>query len=402
MAASGSEGDRPLRLLTFTTLYPNAARPQFGVFVENRLRHLLATGEVSARVLAPVPYFPFQAERFGSYATFARAPRQETRHGIEIDHPRYLTLPKVGMTSAPFLLYAGARLALRHLLRAGHRFDLIDAHYFYPDGVAAVMLGREFGLPVTVTARGTDINVIPDYALPRQQIRWAARRADGLIAVSSALATKLARLGVDRGRISVLRNGVDPTLFMPVAPYREHGSGPLVVSVGNLVPLKGHDIVIRALAEIPELTLWIVGGGPEQSRLQALVESLGVSERVSFLGIVPHERMPAVYSAADALVLASEREGWPNVLLEAMACGARVVTTKVSDVAEIVTDPAAGTWIRERSVPALVDALKAILATPDPREATRAHALQYSWEATSRGQIELFRNVLRQRGANDA
>ena len=392
-----------MRILTFTTLYPNAARPQFSVFVENRLRHLVASGDVVARVLAPVPYFPFRAERFGSYASFARAPRHEERFGIEIDHPRYLALPKVGMSMAPFLLYASARGALERLLRAGHRFDLIDSHYFYPDGIAAVMLGRAFGLPVTVTARGSDINVLPNYALPRRLIRRAARQADGVIAVSSALAGKLAGLGVEQSRITVLRNGVDPKVFRPVTPF-EPGEGPpprpLAVSVGNLVPLKGHDLVISALTDLPGLTLWIVGGGPERGRLEALARDLNVAGRVRFLGVVPHERMPEVYSAADVLVLASEREGWPNVLLEAMACGTRVVTTKVSDVSDLVNTPAAGNRVAERSAGRLAQAIREILTVPLPREATRLHAQGFTWEATTRGQIELFKEILRRRGAD--
>lgn len=393
--------ERPLRVLTFTSLYPNAAKPQHGVFVETRLRQLVGSGEVSARVLAPVPYFPFRSERFGAYATFARAPRSETRFGIEIDHPRYVTIPKFGMTAAPFLLYASARRAVARLLRSGHSFDLIDSHYCYPDGVAAVMLGRQFELPVSVTARGTDINLIPDYRLPRRLIQWAAERADGLIAVSSALASRLAALGVARNRITVLRNGVDAALFRPVPPLYPDGErkgSALAVSVGNLVPLKGHDLAISAVSTIPGLDLWIVGGGPERSRLEALAHKLGVADRVRFLGVVPYERMPAVYSAADVLVLASQREGWPNVLLEAMACGAKVVTTEVSDVAEIITDPAAGTWVPERSVPALTQAIRGVLAVQSSRDATRSHARGFSWEATTRGQLALFRDILRRRG----
>lgn len=395
-----------LRVLTFTTLYPNAARPQYSVFVENRLRHLVTSGEVAARVLAPVPYFPFRSERFGAYAAFAAVPPRETRFGIEIAHPRYPAIPKCGMSAAPALLYASARLALGRLLRGGEGFDVIDAHYFYPDGVAAVLLGRAFGLPVTITARGSDINLIAEFALPRRLIRWAAREADGVIAVSGALADKLAGLGVERARIGVLRNGIDPAVFRPVAPYDGAAApyrckaGPLAVSVGNLVPLKGHDLVIAALAELPGLTLWIVGGGPERGRLEALARQLGVAERVRFLGVVPHERMPEVYSAADLLVLASEREGWPNVLLEAMGCGARVVTTKVSDVAEVVTVPAAGRWIGERSAGSLAAAMREVLALPMAREATRQHALRFTWDQTTSGQIALFREILNRREAD--
>lgn len=393
-----SGGDDILRILTFTTLYPNAEKPQYSVFVENRLRQLIATGEVSARVLAPVPYFPFRSRRFGAYAAFARTPRREVRFGIEIDHPRYLTIPKVGMSLAPYLLYDSGRRALRRRLRRGERFDLIDAHYLYPDGVAAVMLGRDANLPVTITARGTDVNLIPDFVLPRQLIRQAVRRADGVIAVSSALAERLCKLGIERSRVTVLRNGIDPTIFRPTMPYRIDGRPPprpLVISVGNLVPLKGHDLAIAALAELPGLTLWIVGAGPERGRLEQLARDLAVADRVCILGSVPHEYMPEIYSAADVLVLASEREGWPNVLLEAMACGTRVVTTRVSDVTEVVNTPAAGTWVSERSAGCLAQAIRQLLAAPLPCAATREHALKFTWDATSTGQIELFRDILR-------
>jgi glycosyltransferase involved in cell wall biosynthesis len=399
---TNAETGENLRILTFTTLYPNAAKPEQGVFVENRLRQLMATGEISARVLAPVPYFPFRGERFGRYAIFAQTPRSEARFGIEIDHPRFLTIPKVGMKAAPFLLYASARRAVARLRQVGQTFDLIDAHYFYPDGVAAVMLGRALDLPVTVTARGSDINVIPDHVVPRQLIRWAARRADGLIAVSGALAAKLSGLGIERARITVLRNGIDPTLFRPTAPFCDQGRAvpsPLAVSVGNLVPLKGHDLAITTLPELPELSLWIVGAGPERSRLEALARNLGVEKRVSFLGVLPHERMPEIYSAANVLILASEREGWPNVLLEAMACGARVVATNVSDVPEVITAPAAGAWVKERTLPALTRALHEVLGTPIAREQTRAHALNFTWDATSRGQVALFRSIVARRRA---
>jgi teichuronic acid biosynthesis glycosyltransferase TuaC len=391
-----------VRILTFTTLYPNAAKPQHGVFVENRLRQLVKSGEVSAHVLAPVPFFPLRGKMFGRWSVFARAPLSEVRHGIVIDHPRFPAIPKIGMTVAPLLLYATARKSVAALLDSGHRFDLIDAHYFYPDGVAAAMLGRTFDLPVTVTARGTDINVIPDYAIPGRMIRWAANRVDGLITVSTALANRLTSMGIASSRISVLRNGIDPDVFRPMTPFKWDGqvpSSPLALSVGNLVPLKGHDLVIKALSNLPSLRLWIVGDGPERGQLEALAGSLGVAERVTFLGTVPHERMPEVYSAASVLILASEREGWPNVLLEAMACGARVVATNVSDVPQIITEPAAGIWIRERSVQALVGAVRQLLAAPMAREATRAYALRFTWDTTTSGQIELFRRILRDQAA---
>ena len=127
----------PIRLLTFSTLFPHEARPNHGIFVENRLRHLLASGEATSTVLAPVPWFPSRADRFGDWALNARAPMQETRHGIEIRHPRFPVIPKVGMSVAPWLLYRAMVPEVARLLAEGHRFDAIDAHYAYPDGVAA-------------------------------------------------------------------------------------------------------------------------------------------------------------------------------------------------------------------------------------------------------------------------
>ena len=160
-----------MKLLTFTTLYPNAIQPHHGVFVENRLRHLIASGEVTSRVLAPVPWFPFRNPRFGQYADFARVPDEEERHGIRISHPRFGLIPKIGMTLAPHLLYRAARREAARIRSSGYEFDVIDAHYFYPDGVAAAMLARDLDKPLVITARGTDLNLIPKYAAPRRMIR---------------------------------------------------------------------------------------------------------------------------------------------------------------------------------------------------------------------------------------
>ena len=391
----------PMKVLTFTTLYPNAAQPHHGVFVENRLRHLAATGKVDARVVAPVPWFPFAAERFGRYGAFARAPSHETRHGIEVSHPRYLVIPKVGMNLAPRLLYRGALRAVKSLIDNGFDFDLIDAHYFYPDGVAAVMLGERFGKPVTITARGTDINLIAQIGVPGKMIREAAGRAAGVIAVSRALEGGLAGIGVNSDRITVLRNGVDLDLFRPIDRAASRSkfalNAPTLLFVGNLVRLKGHDLVIRALRTLPEVDLLIVGSGPEEVRLRGLARELGVSTRVRFMGPVPHEQLAELYSAADALVLASSREGWPNVLLEAMACGTPVIASNVGGIPEIVATPEAGVLMRERSAEGIADAVRALLSHPPDRPATRRYAERFSWDATTEGQLRLFGSILADR-----
>ena len=197
-----------LRLLTFTTLFPNAALPNHGVFVANRLRHLIGTRQVTATVLAPIAWR-------GSKA----APREDWL-GMSVLHPRWTPVPGIGMRLSPWLLYIASARALARLIAQGRRFDAIDAHYFYPDGVAAVWLGRRFGLPVVVTARGSDVTQFPEYAVPRRLIQHAARDADAIITVSNGLRDAIGALGIPLAKITVLRNGVDLSMFQPQDPAR--------------------------------------------------------------------------------------------------------------------------------------------------------------------------------------
>ena len=394
-----------MKILTFSTLYPNAARPAHGIFVETRLRQLVASGQVRSTVVAPVPWFPFKHPMFGAYAAYARAPGAETRNAIEVLHPRFPVLPKVGRTLAPFLLYRGV-LPLVERLNRERGFDLIDAHYFYPDGVAAAMLGRRLGIPVVITARGTDVNLIAQYRFARSMIRRAARQAAAVVAVSQALKDKLSALGVERERIQVLRNGVDLELFHPQdreALRTELAlAGPTLLSVGNLHAFKGHGVVIEALSLLPRCRLVVVGEGPDRAAFEALARQRGVSSRVRFVGSLSQQDLRRYYCAADALVLASSREGWPNVLLEAMACGTPVVATRVGGVPEIVTSAEAGLIADERSAAALARGITALLSGPRERSATRRYAEQFGWDATTRGQLQLFRQIVSATGADNA
>ncbi|MFZ9634982.1 MAG: glycosyltransferase, partial [Alphaproteobacteria bacterium] len=208
---------RLMRLLVLTTLYPNAARPDHGIFVEARLRALLARGGIEARVLAPVPWFGSRHPRWGAWAEWARVPPRETRHGIELRHPRYLHLPRVGMRAQPFLLAASALRAAMAWRREGFAFDAIDSHFVYPDGVAAWLVARWLGVPFAITGRGTDLNLYPAIPWARRWMSRAVRDADALATVCEALRPPLLALGADPRRARVLRNGVDLGLFRPLA-----------------------------------------------------------------------------------------------------------------------------------------------------------------------------------------
>lgn len=399
-----NEKGKRVKVLTFSTLYPNAARPQHGVFVENRLRHLVASGEIDSTVLAPAPWFPSSHSMFGNYARYAMIPRRETRHGLDILHPRYVVLPKIGMSVAPTLLYLGVRSEMRRLVAEGRRFDLIDAHYFYPDGVSAIMLGREFNLPVVITGRGADINQIPAYGVPRMQILWAARHAAAMITVCQSLKDSLIEFGGEASKIHVLRNGVDLQQFKPIdrtAARAKFGvSGPTIVSVGALIARKGHDLVIRAMTQIPEATLLIAGEGSERANLERLAAQLGVADRVRLLGQLSHEQLTPLYNAADISVLASSSEGWANVLLESMACGTPVAATSVSGTPEAMTAPEAGVLIDDRSPDGIAHAIRGLLSALPSRHATRAYAELFSWEATTDGQLALFHHILTNAAGN--
>lgn len=390
-----------IKILTFSTLFPNKAQPHHGVFVENRLRHLIENNRVSARVVAPVPWFPSKSDLFGDYATFAKVPKSDRRFGLEVTYPRYPLIPKIGMNLTPSLMYRAVKPLVTRLLRDGFEFDLIDAHYFYPDGVAAAYLARALGKPFTVTARGTDLNLIPNYPTPRRLITEAAEQADGLITVCQALKDELVKLGIADNRVDVLRNGVDLELFQPrdreAAKTKFGVSGTLLLSVGHLIERKGHHLIIEGMPRIPEATLLIAGTGPEDAALRAQVKSLGLEDRVRFLGAIPHQEMSELYSAADVLVLASSREGWANVLLETMASGTPAAATNVWGAPEVITEPAAGALIPERTPDAIADTVLSVLQNPPSREATRAHAELFSWQATSQGQYDLFRSILERR-----
>ena len=386
-----------LKTLTYSTLFPNAAQPSHGIFVENRLRHLLQSGEVTTKVVAPVAWFPFADERFGHYATLARAPRYEERFGTPIFHPRFPLIPKLGMAAAPGLLAAATRRLLGRILRSGYAFDLIDAHYFYPDGVAAAVLGRMLRKPVVITARGTDINLIANYAIPRRMILWAAKEAAAVITVCEALRQRLIELGADGQKIHVLRNGVDLQLFRPLdrdaARARLGITGFTIASVGHLIPRKGHEFVIEAVAQLPEARLLIAGEGPERGNLERLAGALGAADRVRFLGRLPHESLTELYSAVDVLALASDREGWPNVLLEAMACGTPVAATAIWGTPEVVAAPEAGLLVHERTGAAFAAALAQLRNVLPDRRATRRYAESFSWDATTLGQLRIFRHT---------
>ena len=382
-----------INVLSFTTLYPNAEQPRHGIFIEQRLRHLVESEEVALKVVAPVPWFPAQ---FGQYGLYAKVRRIEQRNGIEAHHPRYLVIPKVGMSITPLFLALSGLKQIKKLIADGFKPDVIDAHYFYPDGVAAALIGKWLDIPVTITARGSDINLLPQFILPKKMIQWAAKKSMMNITVSHALKKQMQKLGVPEEKITVLRNGVDLETFkiLPDVRKQRQGETKQLISVGNLIELKGHHLVIEALQELPNVELNIVGEGPKEAELKQLASHLDVGDRVHFLGYKTHQQLAELYNQADALILASSREGMPNVLLEAMACGTPVIATNVGGVAEVVTEKPAGIVVSSRTKQAIEIAIEELFSENSKTRETRCCAEQFSWTNTSKGLFELLNKVV--------
>lgn len=391
-----------IKLLTFSTLFPNPVIPQHGVFVENRLRHILASGEVESKVVAPIPWFPFSSSLFGEYAKFSKVPSEETRHGISVVHPKYLVIPKVGMNLTPDAIVRSALPVIKKIVADGYDFDILDAHYFYPDGIAAVKIAKILNKPVVITARGTDLNLIPEYKKPRKMIQWAAQEANAMVTVCQALKDTLVNLGASAEKVTALRNGVDLKTFMPPKNLSDlqkklEVSGKTILSVGHLVERKGHYLLIEAMSSLPDINLLIAGEGPDSGKLKQLAIKLDVYDRVCFLGAVPHDVLKDYYGAVDMLVLASSREGWANVLLEAMACGTPVVATNIWGTPEVVSAPEAGLLVDKRNPQALAEGVNALYNNYPDRKNTRKYAEKFSWDDTVSGQLTVFNKILMSR-----
>ncbi|MBC3765762.1 glycosyltransferase family 4 protein [Neptunicella marina] len=389
-----------MKILVLTSLYPNSEQPRHGIFIEHRINQLKQHfPQLDITVVAPVPWFPFTHKGMGGYAAMARVPQKETRNGIDVYHPRYLTIPKIGMNIAPVLMALCLLPFLKKLQRNVFNFDLIDCHYFYPDGVAATWLAKKLKRPVTVTARGSDIHLLPNYSIPNRMIKWAIKHCTVALAVCKALADEMAILVNQQVTPVVARNGVNLIKFSPpenrqLLRQQLQLSRFTLLSVGNLIELKGHHLIIDAMCNIPEAELLIAGHGPLEASLKQQVKELNLQDRVRFLGLLTQDELVEYYGAADALVLASSREGWANVLLEAMACGTPVIATAIWGTPEVVASDKAGLLIQKRTASSIATAVATLQKSYPSREGVREYAEQFSWDETSHCLYQTYKQAI--------
>src|SRR6202162_3374853 len=357
-----------MRILTFTSLFPNASQPLLGVFVQQRMSHFAKRPGNSVTVVAPVPYFPSWLPS-ARWKKFGRVPGQEIIGDLKIHHPRYLMLPGVSMPLQGYSMFS-ASLSLVRRLHKETPFDCIDAHYVYPDGFAGVMLGKRLGIPVIVSARGTDMNLFPTFALIRPMIRWTLENAAGSIGVCETLKDEMIALGAAENRSIAIGNGIDLERFTPVDRQEARNrlgipaDSKVIVSGGGLFARKGYHLLIPAFAELarknPNLRLYIVGEGESRGQLESLARGNGGHELDSLVGSKTNDELKYWFSAADVSCLASSREGWANVLLESLACGTPVVATRVWGAPEVINSPQLGILVNQ-SVQSIGEGLEAAL-----------------------------------------
>lgn len=358
-----------------TTFYPNRAEPVRAPFVRSLARALAAHASVS--VVAPLPYAPAWPSR-PRWRALRCVPRSELDAGLAIEHPRYVVVPRVDALSG--LSYSVAICKVLARLSRNMPVDVLHAHCAFPDAVGVALAGAWLGLPLVVTAHGSDINVDGSRASLRPQIRWALQRSAAVIAVSGPLAERIEALAPDvRDRLyRIPCAGVDRALFKPGhrSAARKNLQVPqsarVVVFAGRLVRIKALDLLLDAWQRLQADRgagdrLVIIGDGPLRGELEAEARRRGIGVSTHFLGEQSQHVVAEWLSAASVFCLCSDNEGTPNVVVEALACGTPVVATRVGGLPDLIREGLNGWLVPPREPAALADALE--------------RALQAQWDA---------------------
>lgn len=388
-----------LRVLSLATLFPDAGRPNFGLFVEKSLRALNEQPGVDLTIVAPLglPLFPFSLHP--RYRALRHLPLSDDWHGLPVLRPRFTLIPRVGAARNPAAI-ARAVLPLAKQLHSQHPFNVIDAQFFFPDGPAAMEIADALGLPFSVKARGADISHFGHDPATAAQVIAAGNRAAGLLAVSAAMRSDLVALGIDPAKIGVHYTGIDTARFCPGDRHAARrtlsfGPGPLITTVGALIPRKGQALVIAALPALPGVTYALAGAGDSESDYRALAARHGVADRVRFLGPVANADLPLLYRAADAVVMPSVSEGLANAWVEALACGTPIVISDAGGAGELVTSDAAG-HIVARTPEAIAAAVRDLVVRPrDPAAVAATLGGRFDWNRNGRELAEHLRAIAR-------
>ena len=393
--------EKTKNVAVISTLWPNAVNPRFGTFVARSLEALQKDSDWNVTAINPIGLSPIA---LGRYRGLAEAAVDGVEQGIHVYRPTFRLLPKVGGRLNPDLI-ARAILPLIRRLHAEQPFDLIDAQFFYPDGPAAAQIAAALNLPLSIKARGADIHLWGSRNYGRDMMVAAADQAAGVLAVSEALAEDMADMGIARDKITIHYTGLDRDRFRPLdnTALRRHLGEEMnipfardevvLMTLGALIPRKGQEFVIRAMAGMENTRLLLVGMGQDEQKLRALAHELGVADRVHFTGSIDHDLLPPLLSAADVMVLPSTSEGLANAWIEALACGTPLVVTESGGIREIMRDPATGVIV-DRTPEAIRAGIQQVLDQNYSREDVAATVEQFSWRANAQALAKYYDGLI--------
>ena len=385
-----------MKVLFVSNLFPDASDPVRGLDNATLLPYLATHCEV--RVLALRPVLPWISGRVGALQC---RPADERFEPV-FAPVRYI--PKVGSRFNPALYAASIRAPLL-ALRERFAFDVLLCSWVYPDGAAVARLAPELRFPFVLIAQGSDVHAYLEHPVRRRFILETVERASSLITRSADLARRLREAGAGADKLHPIYNGVDTAIFQPAARAAARAELNLppdtgiVLAVGNLLPVKNPLLAVRAHAELcrrrpaKSPLLLMIGAGPLADAVRQEAAALGIGERVRLLGRQPPRTVARYMQAADTLCLSSDNEGVPNVVLEAFACGLRVVATNVGGISEVLPPGATGRLVAQGSVEELAVALTEMLDQPSQSEAILAHARQFTWPQTAAAYFALLRRA---------
>ena len=379
-----------MSICSVCTVLPTTENPTRGLFVNRRLTAMAKNGVV--RGLNPQPYFPF----FKSWQL--QKPVGGDRLSVESLRMPYL--PGIGnRLNGRMLQFCVSRWLNTHASIL-QKTTILDAHFGYPEGVGCYLVAQQLELPVFITIRGLEQ---PLFGSPiGDQIVSALNGCTGVIAVSESLRIAAINAGVNSENIKVIPNGVDHSVFTP-PKSKGRGSTKLLVSVGNLKKVKGHDTLLRAFSRLSKNSrarLVIIGADVEPayaSRLRRMVAHLQLEQRVELAGALSEHDIRCWLQRANLFVLASRREGCCNAVLEALACGVPVVATKVGDNGVYVQEGINGRLVETDDEQGLATAIELTLQESHDELQIAKSVDDLTWNNTAESVLHFFQERLEAR-----
>jgi len=379
---------KKLNILISSSIFPNKKEVTKGIYIFHQVKAL--SKYCNVKVVASVPYFPGWIKS-KKYDFYPKLPKKEIIDGLEVLHPRVSVIPKFGRSVYGFL-YALCLYQPMKRLKRSFQPDIIICYWAYPDGFANVLLANILKIPIILGGRGCDINDISDYRSKKLMVSWALKASDRVMAVSNAMKREMIKLGIPEEKIKVIPNGLD-NIFKSLDKkdarrlinlQPENKEQKIILYCGRFGPEKGLEYLIKAVKILYDrnvsFRLILVGDGQQKDQIKKLVISSGLAKRVQFKEEMPYDKMPALMNSSDIFCLPSIREGWPNVVMEALGCGIPVVASEVGGVPEILTSPEYGIMVPKQNYEELANALMMAIKKPWNHNKIRSAVRNRTWD----------------------